>query len=104
VAGEWLSRGQAAHVLGVRPETVGAWEVNGLLREMGIATRETAEGHPEYSAQDVRRVRGEMTVEVRAWVDGEPAPAVEQAIRASLPPHFGGGAPTADPDKPRQRD
>ncbi len=103
VAGDWLSRRQAADILGVRPETVGAWEANGLLREMGIAMRETAEGHPEYSARDVRRARGEMTVEVRAWVDGERAPAIEEALRAGLPSQLGGAAPAAGPGKGRGR-
>jgi len=101
VAGDWLSRRQAAEILGVRPETVSAWEANGLLREMGIATRETAEGHPEYSARDVRRARGETTVEVRAWVDGEREPAIEEALRAGLPSHLAGAAPAAGPVKGR---
>ena len=90
MADEWLSRRQAADILGVRPETVGAWEANGLLREMGIATHETPDGHPAYRASDVRRLRGEMTVEVRVWVDGERAPAMEEAVRAGLPSHDGG--------------
>lgn len=96
MADEWLSRRQVADILGVRPETVGAWEANGVLREMRIATHETPDGHLTYRASDVRRVRGEMTVEVRVWVDGERAPAMEEAMRAKLPSHPGGvpaGAP-----------
>ena len=101
VAGDWLSRREAADILGVRPGTVGPWEANGLLRGVGIAMRETAEGHPEYSARDVCRVRGEMTVEVRAGVDGERAPAIEEALRAGLPSHLGGAARAAGPAKGR---
>ena len=102
MAEEWLSRRQAADILGVRPETISAWEANGLLQEMGIAMQETPEGHPGYSARDVRRVRGEMTVEVRVWVDGERSPAMEEAVRAGLPAQPGGGVPAAGPAKPRR--
>ncbi len=104
MAGDWLSRRQAADILGVRPETVGAWEANGLLQEMGIAMQESPEGHPGYSAVDVRRVRGEMTVEVRVWVDGERSAAMEEAMRAGLPAELGGGVPAAGPAKPRRRE
>ncbi len=103
VAGEWLSRREAADILGVRPETVGAWEANGLLEEMGIAMQESAEGHPLYSARDVNRVRGEMTVEVRTWVDGERAPALEEAIQKEVSSHLKGGAPAPGPKKGRRR-
>ena len=104
MAEEWLSRRQAADLLGVRPETVSTWEANGLLQEMGIATQETPEGHPGYRARDVRRVRREMTVEVRVWVDGERSSAVEEALRAGLPAQLGTEVPAADPAKPRRRE
>ena len=103
MAGDWLSRRQAADIFGVRPETIGAWEANGLLQEMGIAMQESLEGHPEYRAADVRRVRGEMTVEVRVWVDGERSAAMEETMRAGLPAKPSRGAPAAGPAKPRRK-
>ncbi len=104
MAEEWLSRRQAADILGVRPETVGAWEANGLLQEMGIAMQESPEGHPGYSAVDVRRVRGEMTVEVRVWVDGERSAAMEEAVRAGLPVQLSGVVSAEGQAKPRRRE
>ena len=101
MSGEWLSRRQAADILGVEPGTVGAWEANGLLQEMRIALRESPQGHPEYRATDVRRVRGEMTTEVRVWLDGERAPAMEEALRARLSPQPDGETAATDAAEPR---
>ena len=69
---EWISRRAAADILGVRPETMNAWESEGLLKEMGIAMRDTASGGREHRESDVRRVRSEITVEVHTWVEGGP--------------------------------
>ena len=101
MSGEWLSRRQAADILGVEPKTLGAWETNGLLQEMQIAMRESPQGHPEYRAKDVRRVRGEMTMEVRVWLDGERVPAMEEALRASLSSQPDGKTAAADAPEPR---
>ena len=70
---------------------------------MGIAMQESPEGHPEYRAADVGRVRGEMTVEVRVWVDGERSAAMEETMRAGLPAEPSGGVPAAGPAKPRRK-
>lgn len=100
MSGEWLSRRQAADILGVEPGTVGAWEANGLLREMRIALRESPQGHPEYRAKDVRRARGEMTTDVRVWLDGERVPAMEEALRARLSSQPDGETAATDAAEP----
>lgn len=62
MSSEWISRRAVAVILGVRPSTVSAWEAGGLLDEMGITIRDMAGGRRQYREQDVRRVRGEMTI------------------------------------------
>jgi len=57
VTGEWINPREAADILSVRPATVRAWDARGLLKGMGIGSRDAADGHHEYRAQDVRRVR-----------------------------------------------
>ena len=74
----WLVSGSAAaaDILGVRSATVSAWEAQGLLKEMAIGIRDAAQGRREYRAEDVRRVRSEMTMEVRtSSEDGLPPAA-----------------------------
>lgn len=66
MATKWISRHAAADIFGVAPSTVAAWEAGGLLDEMGIAMRDTPGGRRQYREQDVRRVRGEMTISFSA--------------------------------------
>ena len=61
MATEWMSLRAASAVFGVRPSTLAAWDAGGLLDEMGVARRDVAGGQRQYRAEDIRRVRGEMT-------------------------------------------
>jgi hypothetical protein len=68
---EWIGLRAASAIFGVRPSTLKAWDAGGLLAEMGVARRDVAGGRRQYRAQDVRRVRAEMTTTALDW-DGTP--------------------------------
>ncbi len=69
---EWISLRAASAIFGVRPSTLEAWDAGGLLDEMGVARRDVAGGRRQYRAEDVRRVRGEMTTTTTMNLDGKP--------------------------------
>ena len=69
---EWMSRRAAAAAFCVRPSTLQGWDASGLLDEMGVARRDVVGGRREYRAEDIRRVRGEITLTHTMNLDGNP--------------------------------